>query len=198
MKGIAAALAATAVVALAPAAQAATTIASVNTDTSADGSFTTTFSDANMMAGAGGLFTATLDFTTLAGILGIRVDTSSNYAGGPNDTDITRVFLTGSSFGGEFDIFPAPYSTDVDEVYRLFQFPVDAGSYTLTVQGTPALENSGFTGQIIFSAGDIPNPSAVPEPATWLMLMSGLGVIGFAMRRRGEGQGTPNVRFTMA
>lgn len=113
------------------------------------------------------------------------------------NTDITRVFLTSSSFGGEFDIFPTAFSTDVDEVYRLFQFPIDAGSCILTVQGT-ALESSGFTGHIIFSPGEVPNPSAVPEPATWLMLMGGLAVIGFAMRRRGEGHGTPNVRFTMA
>lgn len=88
MKGIAAALAATAALVLAPAAQAATTVASVNTDTAPNGSFTTAFSDANMVAGVGGMFTSTLDFTTLAGILGIRVDTSANFSGGPNDTDM--------------------------------------------------------------------------------------------------------------
>lgn len=75
----------------------------------------------------------------------------------------------------------------MDEHYRLYAFPVDLGSYTLTVQGTPALLNSGFTGQLVFSAGDIPNPSAVPEPGTSVLLMTGLGVIGFAMRRsRGQ------------
>lgn len=166
-----------------PAAQAATTVASAHTDTGPDGSFTTSFADANMPVDMSGLFTSTLDFTTLAGVLGIRVDTSANFPGGPNDTDLTRVFLTGTGLASPLDLLPSPFSTDIDEQYRLFGFPIDAGSYTLTIQGTPAVFNSGFTGQLVFSAGDIPNPSAVPEPAIWLLLMTGLGVIGFAMRR---------------
>lgn len=168
---------------MAPAAQAATTVASAHTDTGPDGSFTTTFADANMPVDGMGMFTSTLDFTTLAGLLGIRVDSSANFSGGPNDTDITRVFLTGTGLASPLDLLPTPYSTDIDEHYRLYAFPVDLGSYTLTVQGIPALQNSGFTGQLVFSAGDVPNPSAVPEPGTWLLLMTGLGVIGFAMRR---------------
>lgn len=36
-------------------------------------------------------------------------------------------------------------------------------------------------------------PGAVPEPATWLMMLAGLGVIGGAMRRRGKQR--PNVQF---
>lgn len=199
MKGIAAALVVSAAVAMSPAAQAATSITSVNTATSSDGSFTTTFSAAGMALDSMGMFTSTLDFTTLAGTLGIRVDTSANAVGGPNDTDITSIFLSGTGLDVPLPVFPAPYSTDADEVYRLFDFPVDAGSYTLTINGKGAPQNTGLTGQLIFTAGDVPNPSAVPEPATWLMLMTGLGVIGFAMRRSRGGQfARTNVRFNMA
>lgn len=198
MKTVTAALAAGAALVMAPAVQAATTVASSHTDTGPDGSFTTVFSDANMAVDSMGMFTSTLDFTTLAGVLGIRVDTSANFSGGPNDTDLTRVFLTGTGLSSPLDLLPTAYSTDIDEHYRLYAFPVDLGSYTLTVQGTPALQNSGFTGQIVFSAGDVPNPSAVPEPGTWLLLMTGLGVIGFAMRRNRGQQALGQVRVTYA
>ena len=162
---------------LAPAAQALTTIASVNTDTAPDGSFNLTFSDANMVAGPGGIFTETLDFATLAGVLGISVYTIADNAN--NDTDITRVFLTGTGLASPLDILAAPYSTDLDEAFRLSTLPVLAGNYTLTIQGTPAVLNSGFTGQVVFNTAT----AAVPEPGTWAMMMLGLGAVGFALRR---------------
>lgn len=108
MKGIIAVLAAGAALVMGPGAQAATTVASAHTDTGPDGSFTTVFSDANMTADAMGMFTSTLDFTTLAGVLGIRVDSSANFSGGPNDTDITRVFLTGTGLASPLDLLPTP------------------------------------------------------------------------------------------
>lgn len=39
--------------------------------------------------------------------------------------------------------------------------------------------NGGFTGQVVFSGAT----AAVPEPATWAMMMLGLGAVGFAPRR---------------
>ena len=185
MKRITAALVATAALALGTAAQAATTVSSVNTDTALDGSFITAFSDANEVAGLDGLFTETLDFTTLAGFLGIRVDTSADMIGGPNDTDLTRVFLTGTGIASPLDITPAAFSTDLDEAYRLSNLPVLAGNYTLTVQGRPAALNSGFTGQLVFRAAT----SAVPEPGTWAMMLLGMGAVGWALRRNREAGG---------
>ena len=181
MKRIAAGLAALAAIALAPAAQAVTTITSVNTDTGPDGSFTTTFSDVGEVAGPGGIFTETLTFTTLAGLLGIRVNTSADDINAQNDTDLTNIFLSGGSIVGQINILPTLSSTDTDEVYRLSALPVTAGEYTLTVQGIPALFNSGFTGQVIFTAAPT---SAVPEPATWAMMMLGMGAVGYALRRK--------------
>ncbi len=41
-------------------------------------------------------------------------------------------------------------------------------------------QNMGFTAQV-----SVPQPGAVPEPATWAMLISGFAMVGAAMRRRG-------------
>lgn len=37
---------------------------------------------------------------------------------------------------------------------------------------------------ILYSTGNPPPPPAVPEPASWAMLIAGLGAVGFAMRRK--------------
>ena len=50
-----------------------------------------------------------------------------------------------------------------------------AGQYTLTIMGT-----TGVDGQM---GGHI-DIRAVPEPATWAMMLLGFGAVGFAMRRR--------------
>lgn len=39
----------------------------------------------------------------------------------------------------------------------------------------------GFSGAVLYSTG---TPGAVPEPATWAMLITGFGLAGVAMRRR--------------
>lgn len=37
--------------------------------------------------------------------------------------------------------------------------------------------------------------TAVPEPATWAMMLFGFGAVGFAMRRRGQRYGETRIRF---
>lgn len=48
--------------------------------------------------------------------------------------------------------------------------------------------NGTFSGNLFFTPG-----TAVPEPATWAMMLAGFGAIGFAMRRRRQSH--PKVRF---
>ncbi|MBB4857387.1 hypothetical protein HNO88_000694 [Novosphingobium chloroacetimidivorans] len=53
---------------------------------------------------------------------------------------------------------------------------VGAGIQTILVGGT-STGNGSYSGNVTFSA-------AVPELATWLMMIAGVGFTGFAMRRR--------------
>lgn len=59
-----------------------------------------------------------------------------------------------------------------------------AGQGALTLTPTGALQLS-LTGRTV-AAGSVAtaNVSAVPEPGTWMLMILGLGAVGFAMRRR--------------
>jgi hypothetical protein len=54
--------------------------------------------------------------------------------------------------------------------------PIAAGQQTLTITGMSG-GNGSYSGNVIFS-------SAVPELATWLMMIAGVGFTGAALRRR--------------
>ena len=53
-------------------------------------------------------------------------------------------------------------------------------SNTLNVSGT-APGTGSYSGTIQFSA-----PNAVPEPATWAMMLVGFGAVGYGMRRKAK------------
>ena len=55
----------------------------------------------------------------------------------------------------------------------------------LVISGNAATTGGSYTGNVTFK-------SAVPEPATWALMILGFGVVGYAMRRR------PSVRFAQA
>ncbi len=46
-----------------------------------------------------------------------------------------------------------------------------------------AINRNRFSGGVLFST-ELFTPPAVPEPASWAMLIAGMGIVGFAMRRR--------------
>ena len=97
-------------------------------------------------------------------------------AGGANDVDILAAYLSGGSIVGNLNLLPDMDNTDLNEDYSLNAL-LDAGTYTLTIEGTRGTTGS-FGGNVAFTA------QAVPEPATWGMMLMGFGVVGFAMRRR--------------
>lgn len=53
----------------------------------------------------------------------------------------------------------------------------DAGTYTLYGQ-------NGLSANGSFALTQVPDAPAVPEPATWAMMLMGFGMIGFAARNR--------------
>ena len=115
-------------------------------------------------------FTENLVFTnTLAGLYSITLTTSSPAI------DFTSAILTGA--GGPFGLVEIN-DDGISEFWRLANpITLSASQYTLTINGN----NSGagsLGGSITIS------PSAVPEPATWAMMLLGFGAVGFAMRRR--------------
>lgn len=85
-------------------------------------------------------------------------------------------------------------ATSVDFTsFTALAFLATAGTGTLTFSGT-----AGAFGDVNLDLVNVqrsavvtpPTPGAVPEPATWAMMLGGFGVVGFAMRRRREATGT--------
>jgi len=60
-------------------------------------------------------------------------------------------------------------------VFWLFDFGTEGANF-ITLDDT-----QGFSNAALYTTG---NPPAVPEPATWAMMLFGFGVAGYAMRRK--------------
>jgi hypothetical protein len=129
---------------------------------------------------SGSPFTEILNFTnSLAGNYSITLSTTSTTTS--NDIDFFAslacatcgIFLSGGSIAGSLALTPDIDNNDINEDYSLNTGSLGAGSYTLTFIGNGS---GSFGGNVSFSA--------VPEPATWGMMLLGFGAIGFAMRRR--------------
>ena len=112
-------------------------------------------------------FMATFTFETGAGLLS---STISSVGSGATNIDFTSVTLNGMEF--------AIVSTGFSELRQILEIPVLAGTQTVVVKGTGGLDGS-YSGVLSFSQS-----GAVPEPATWAMMILGFGAVGAGMRRR--------------
>jgi hypothetical protein len=151
------------------------TTVDVSGPTTSDGgiNFSLGYSD----SGSSSPFIETLQWNnTLSGLYGITLSTTAAAVGGENDVDILEAYLSGGSIMGTLDLLADLDNTDLNEDYSLNTL-LDAGTYTLTIEGTRGTTGS-FGGNVAFTA------AAVPEPATWGMMLLGFGAVGFAMRRR--------------
>lgn len=74
------------------------------------------------------------------------------------------------SFGFLNGVGGIGYNSNVDSTYRV--------DWTTSGSAFGTLNNTIFVNQ---GAGA---PAAVPEPSTWMLLLFGFGVVGYAMRRR--------------
>ena len=161
------------VFAAAPAAQAATfPVGGSNFKASAgpNGTFSGAFFNQDIVAGA---FTDTFTFTLPTDGLGSgTVTTSTNFIGTPNDLDFTSVLINDTA------------ATITRLANGAFEFaftnmvPITAGRLnTITVTGI-SRGNGAYGGQASFI------PSAVPEPATWALMLVGFAMVGATARFR--------------
>jgi hypothetical protein len=149
-------------VTLAPAAHAVQTISF--TPPAADGSFSGAFSNVGVASPS---FTDVFNFTfPTAGIVNGTI--SSSFTAANNNIDFTSVTLNGKAFDlvsfGKFE-----YRELADTLFA-------GGPQTLIVSGTAGTAAT-YSGTLSFT-------SAVPEPATWAMMIGGFAAVGVAIRRR--------------
>jgi hypothetical protein len=129
-----------------------------------------------------------------------------------NINDITLKFYNGSTLLAAIDGQQALASTDPGNGVAGFTFVVDPaeqtylnntifsqtgfGNYQIALESTLSDAAGGPESWLAFNlGGGVPTTFAsVPEPATWGMMILGLGMIGGAMRRRQR----PSVRYGFA
>lgn len=108
--------------------------------------------------------------------------------------------LTGLNVVGGGDLPMASASLDYNQVTMRYRAQRADGSYGTWIEGTFSLVNNSvvFGGDAnvltgLFESGGAVNlsgvgsaasPTAVPEPGSWALMIGGLGVLGWATRRR--------------
>lgn len=124
---------------------------------------------------AGNTFSDRFDFTLASGG-SIVADLLSLSGNANNGLDITNYALYGTS---GLILNGNQLSTGLTDQWSLTSNVLAAGNYYLLVTGSSVSNSAGkFYGSIAVSP--------VPEPATYGMLIAGLGLIGFMGRRRNK------------
>lgn len=67
--------------------------------------------------------------------------------------------------------------TGYEEKWSLADTTIGSGTHVINVMGSWGTKGGSYSGTLNFSP-------AVPEPATWAMMIAGLGLVGVSMRRR--------------
>lgn len=150
---------------------------SYNTDVAAFDDQGITFAAGIVELGGASPFNHFVTFTeALGGYYGFTL-TTTNPGGSvvpATDLDFTGAWVS-DGLGGTWNLIPDVDNNDINEDWGLAGVYLPGGTYTLHIQGTRGM-NTSYQGGIAFAA--------VPEPATWGMMLMGFGAIGFAMRRR--------------
>lgn len=102
---------------------------------------------------------------------------------GGNDIDFSSILLDGHAF------VQTGFDGPGAETWELSPTLIGAGAHSIFVNGSVV----GTTGDGSYS-GTL-NVTAVPEPATWAMMLLGFAVVGGAMRRR---ERQTRVRYSVA
>lgn len=109
-------------------------------------------------------YSFTVPLGTANGLLGSLALTSAL------DANISGVFLDGTAFtrisGGSFDFFTLSPTT------------LSAGTHSVFVNGQWGTSGGSYAGTLNYVV------TAVPEPATWALMIGGFGMVGGTLRRR--------------
>ncbi|MCY7280567.1 MAG: FxDxF family PEP-CTERM protein [Sphingomonas bacterium] len=123
---------------------------------------------------AGGLatcaFTNTFNFLTPTGF-NLANASITTAAAGTSNINFTSVLLNGLAF----TLSP----TGIFENGTLANVSLTAGANNTLIVNGQNFGDGAFSGTLVFAA-----QSAVPEPATWAMMLLGFGAVGFSVRRR--------------
>lgn len=119
---------------------------------------------------ASGPFTATFTFNnTLADLYTIVLSTST-----PGVTFSSASLTGGTCTVATCTLGPFPDNTSL----KLANAMLGVGTYTFNLAGSNANMSGALTGNVTITA------SAVPEAATWAMMILGFGAMGLMIRRR--------------
>lgn len=149
-----------------------------------DGPITAAISVGGIVAGE---FTHTFNFIIPQTGLGSGSITTSVAQTGFNsiiDTDFISILVNGSAVGITRSANNLVETGSATDISILANVP-----NSIVVSGI-SRGNGSYGGNLTF----IPTTSAVPEPATWAMMLFGFGAIGFGMRRR-KGKEKLRVRY---
>lgn len=123
-----------------------------------------------------GEFTDTWTFALVGPSFLVNSSTSSA-AVGAKDLHYSSVTLRNS-----VDALVAPFQgsllDDFTEFYRLGQTTLPAGNYSIVISGVNSVEQASYSANLSVIA------SPIPEPETYVLMLAGLGIMGFVMARR--------------
>lgn len=129
-------------------------------------------------------FTNLFSFVTPVGYDLVSLDLTSVSISPETNIDFTPGSVTLNGVALTFDSFGA-----IDEAAHLYNQLLSPGAINvLSVSGLSG-GSASFTGTLAFAS------SVVPEPGTWMLMVTGIGAIGVAMRRKRK---TTTVRTAMA
>ena len=143
----------------------------------ADGSISANFGRSGIGNGTAeggpeGDFTDIYNFVIpTGGLASGSITTNTSFLGSSTDLDLTSIFFNGVQLTGT--------GVGLNEAFFANAVPIFGGQInTITINGFSRGNGSyGARGSFIPTA-------AVPEPATWAMMILGFGVVGYAIRRR--------------
>lgn len=116
--------------------------------------------------------------TFVSGLVGTHRLRNTDTGQVVSDLDINSVTLDNKT------LFTASSTnTDIDQDFNLASTKIDPGSHFITVNYNVDLANrnspAGYSGNFTLA-----QMGAVPEPASWAMMVGGFGLLGFTMRSK--------------